>query len=332
MHTVLLPEPIHAEGRKMLEGKVRIVEAPDFSPEILRPLMPDADAIILRTRAKMTRELIQAGQKLKVIARTGAGVDNVDVEAATEREIYICHNPHVNTVSVAEQVLAFLLILAKQIPLLDREVRKGNFGIRYEYLPVNLAGKVLGLVGFGKIGREVAKKAGLGLQMEVQAFDPYLSPSKIAAGGARPAKDMKELFSSSHVVSIHVPLNEETRGLVGKSLLACMRPDAMLINTSRGGIIDEEALAEALRERRIGGAGIDVFAEEPPSQENPLLDLPNVVVTPHSSALTKECAAKMATEAVRQTLEVLSGREPEFVFNREGLKTRMELKETKTDG
>jgi D-3-phosphoglycerate dehydrogenase len=215
---------------------------------------------------------------------------------------------------------------------LDREVRKGNFGIRYEYLPVDLAGKVLGLLGFGKIGREVAKKAGLGLQMEVQAFDPYLSPSEIEAGGAKPAKNMKALFSSSHVVSIHVPLNEETRGLVGKSLLACMRPDAMLINTSRGGIIDEEALAEALRERRIAGAGIDVFAKEPPSQGNPLLDLPNVVVTPHSSALTKECAAKMATEAVRQTLEVLSGKEPEFVFNREGLKTRMRLKETETDG
>ncbi len=119
---------------------------------------------------------------------------------------------------------------------------------------------------------------------------------------------------------------------MGKSLLAYMKPDAMLINTSRGGIIDEEALAEALRERRIAGAGIDVFAEEPPSEGNPLLDLPNVVVTPHSSALTKECAAKMATEAVRQTLEVLSGKEPEYVFNRRGLKTSMRLKETETDG
>ena len=332
MHTVLLPEPIHPEGQKMLEGKVRIVEAADFSAKTLKPLMPEADAIILRTRAKMTRELIQAGGKLKVIARTGAGVDNVDVDAATERKICICHNPHVNTVPVAEQVLAFLLILAKQIPLLDREVRKGNFGIRYEYLPVDLAGKVLGLLGFGKIGREVAKKAGVGLQMEVQAFDPYLSPLEIAAGGAQPVKSMKELFSSSHVVSIHVPLNEETRGLVGKSLLARMKPDAILINTSRGGIIDEEALAEALREKRLAGAGIDVFAEEPPSKGNLLLNLPNVVVTPHSSALTKECAAKMATEAVRQTLEVLSGREPEFVFNREALKTRIQVKEASTDG
>jgi D-3-phosphoglycerate dehydrogenase len=243
-------------------------------------------------------------------------VDNVDVAAATQMGIMVTVVPGANTRSVAEHALTLILALMKQIPLMDREVRRGNFGIRFKNLPRDLAGKTLGLVGLGRIGSELARICRQALDMHILAYDPYLSPETMAAfKGWVEFCGLEKLFRESDVISLHLPFSPETQKLIGAQQLNWMKPEAFLVNTSRGGVIDEAALVQCLQERRIAGAGLDVFAREPLSEDSLLPGLDNVILTPHSAALTRECVIRVAVEAARATLDVFQGKKPDGLVN-----------------
>ena len=319
MKTVLLPEPIRPEGRRLLEGRVRIVEAPDYTPETLRKFIRDAHGIILRTGARITAEIIAEAPHLQVIARTGAGVDNVDLKAATEHKILVCYVPDANVVSVAEHVMSLLLALSKQLKILDEEVRGGNFAVRYRYLSTELWGKTLGIIGLGKIGREVAQRAQNGFGMKVVAYDPYVSPEEARHLDVEPFESLGTMLSQSDAVTLHVPLTGETRGLMGAREFRSMKPSAWFINTSRGGLVDEAALVDALDSGVIAGAGLDVFESEPLDPDSPLTTLSNIILTPHVAGLTNESSIRMAVGAAEAVLDVLEGRTPAHVFNRKDL-------------
>ncbi|UCE55137.1 MAG: hydroxyacid dehydrogenase [Desulfobacterales bacterium] len=320
---VLLPQPIESEAVNLLEqANCAVTVAPNSAPETVLPLMKTAHGLILRTGLTITRDLIAEADDLMVISRTGGGLDNVDVDAATEKGIIVTSNLGVNTVSVVEHVLSLMLSLSKKLPELDRAVRGNNFGIRYQNLPRDVNGKILGLLGFGRIGSEIGRICRQIFSMRIIAFDPCL-PEKLKASYAGQVAfvQLQELLTESDVLSIHVPLSDESRQLVGASQLSMMKADAILINTSRGGVVDEPALIKALQENTLGAAGLDVFSQEPVAPDNPLLKLENVILTPHTAALTRECVIRMATEAARCVLDVFGGREPPNVANREVLKT-----------
>jgi len=318
--TVLLPEPIRPEGRRLLEGRVRIVEAPDHAPDTLKKFIRDAHGVILRTGVRITAEIIAKAPQLQVIARTGAGVDNVDVKAATGRKIYVCNVPDANVVSVAEHVMSLLLALSKQLKVLDEEVHRGNFAVRYQYLSTELWDKTLGIIGLGKIGREVAQRAQRGFGMKVVTFDPYVPSEEANRLGAEPFDSLTKMLSHSDAVTLHVPLMEETRKLMRAREFRSMKPSSWFINTSRGELVDEIALVDALNSGVIAGAGLDVFESEPLDPDSPLTKISNVILTPHVAGLTNESSIRMAIGAAEAVLDVLEGRTPAHVFNREQLK------------
>lgn len=314
---VLLPQLVEQEAVDLLEqaGHTVIVAA-DPKPETVKPLLKDVQAIILRTGITMSRELIEAADDLQVIARTGGGFDNVDVAAATDNGVIVTSNLGVNTISVCEHVLAMMLGLAKKLSVLDKAVRQDNYGIRYQNLSGDLHGKTMGLLGFGRIGYQVATACKQVFTMNVLACDPYL-PDGVKEQYADTVTfvDKHTLCREADVISIHVPLTDETHHSISTAELKAMKPGTIVINTSRGPVIDEDALILALQENQIGGAGLDVLDKEPPDSNNPLLTLDNVVLTPHSAALTSECVIRMATDAADRVNEVLSGRKPINVAN-----------------
>lgn len=319
---VLLPQPIEEEaGAILTEHGLQLVVAPDPSPETVAPLMEKAWAIVLRTGISITRELIEMARNLSTISRTGGGVDNVDLQAATEKGIIVTSSLGVNTASVVEHCLALMMALFKQMPLMDREVRKGNFAIRYKNLPRDLQGKTLGIVGFGRIGSRLAENCRQIFGMKILAYDMYLD-EQIRAKLAPSVEftTIEQLFERSDVVSLHIPLSDQTRGLVDRKLLGLMKPDALIINTSRGEVIREADLVDFLRSRRIAGAGLDVFEQEPPSPDSPLFALDNVIMTPHTAALTGECVLRMATSAAERVVNLWQGYVPDNIANPEVLK------------
>jgi D-3-phosphoglycerate dehydrogenase len=255
----------------------------------------------------------RAGSSLKVIARHGIGVDNVDLAAATERGILVVNTPDAPTESTAEHAVALLLALAKQVAAGDRNLR-GTANIPHSRLQgTELRGRVLGVVGFGRIGRRVAEICGQGLQMRVIAFDPYMT----AMTDVEVVDSLETLLDRADFVSLHPALTAETRHLIGQPELRRMKPTAFLINVSRGPVVDEVALIKALESGQLAGAAMDVFDPEPPSPDNPLFRLPNVVATPHISSFTDLGRQAMSQGAVEQTLQVLRGDRPPFLVNPE---------------
>ncbi len=320
---VLLPQPIESEAIALLEREnCTIASAPDPAPETVLPLLKNAHGLILRTGITITHDLMDAADNLLVISRTGSGLDNVDVAAASEKGIIVTSNLGVNTISVAEHVLSMMLALSKRLAVMDHAVRSGNFGIRYQNLPRDINGKTIGLLGLGRIGCEIGKICHQVFGMQVFAYDPYLPDEKKAEYRSWATfAELYELLSKSDVISIHVPLTDKTRHLVGDAEFSLMKTDAILINASRGGVVNETALVKALQNAEIAGAGLDVFSEEPVQPDNPLLKLDNVILTPHTAALTRECVTRMATEAAKCVLDVFSGREPQNVANRQILES-----------
>jgi len=309
---ILLPQAIEKEAMTILEkAGCDIVLSPDPKPETVLPLMKEANGIILRTGIRMTRELMSHADALRVISRTGAGVDNVDVPAATELGIVVACVPGANARTVAEHALSLIMVLMKQIFALDREVRRDNYGIRYKYLPQDMVGKTLGLIGLGRIGSEIARICHQSFDMRVLAYDPYL-PAEVQEKyrGWVEFCGMEKVFRESDVISLHIPLSPETKNLVGARELGWMKPDAYIVNTSRGGVLDEKALIQVLKDRKIGGAGLDVQAQEPPEKDNPLKGLDNVILTPHTGGLTREMVVRLAVEAAKSAVNILNGRKP----------------------
>jgi len=318
---ILLPQPIEEEAVLLLKNAgIKVVIAPDPKPETVAPLMKKAKGIILRTGIKITNELISKAEDLWTISRTGAGVDNVDVAACSKEGIIVTSSIGANSTSVAEHTISLILALFKQLFLMDKEVRRGNFGIRYKNLPKDLRGKILGVVGFGKIGSLVAKSCYDIFDMKIIAFDPIL-PEEIKKRYIEWVKflSLEDLLKGADVVSIHIPLNKDTKGFIDLEKISLMKPDAFIVNTSRGGVIKEKDLIKALQDRIIAGAGLDVFEKEPIDKNNPLLSMDNVILTPHSAALTKECVVRMATEAAKRVIDLFNGYIPEHIVNPEVL-------------
>ena len=318
---ILLPQPIEKEARALLEAEnLEVVLASDKRAEIVAPLLKGVQAVILRTGIFFSKELMTHANDLWIISRTGAGVDNVDVAAATGMGILVTCIPGANTHSVVEHALALILALAKQLPLMDREVRQDHFDIRFKNLPRDLRGKTFGVVGLGRIGSELARICRLAFGMKILAHDPYLTSEAMSVfQDWVDFCDMEKLFRNADIISVHIPLLPNTKKLIGAREFGWMKSDAFLINTSRGGVLDEEALIQTLRGKKIAGAGLDVFAQEPLEKDNPLKTLDNIILTPHTAALTRECVLRLATEAAKAVIEVLHGKKPQGIVNPEVL-------------
>ena len=313
---VLISQPIHEAGVRLLAEKFEVRVSPDHSPATLVREIRDCSGLLVRT-APIPASVIDAGPGLKIIARHGVGYENIDMAAATRRRIPVAITADANALSVAEHVLVLMGALAKRILEYDGATRKGDWEIRNSYRAIDLNGKVLGILGMGRIGSLVCRKAKAAFDMEVLAYDPVVQRAAMERAGARVVGSIPELLRASDVVTVHTPLTPETKGLIGEAQFKLMRPTAFLINAARGPVVDEQALFTALTEGRIAGAGLDVFDQEPPDPRNPLFTLPNVVLTPHSAGLTVECVIRMATGAARAIVDVLEGRRPPHVVNPE---------------
>jgi D-3-phosphoglycerate dehydrogenase len=261
--------------------------------------------------------VVEAGSLLRIISCHVVGVDKIDVAAASRRGIPVATTPYANTVSVAEHTLSLMLALAKRIIEYDAATRAGRFAIRNTYQAVELSGKLLGILGMGRIGSTVCRKARAAFDMEVLAYDPFISAETIEKIGARPVRTIPELLANVDVLTIHVPYTSDTRGLIGAAEFRQMKPGAFLINTARGPIVDEAALVYALDERQIAGAALDVYDPEPPDAKSPLLRLSNVVLTPHSASLTAEGVVRLATQSAQAIVDIFEGRRPVGVVNPE---------------
>ena len=292
--------------RKAHEVKIHELDAKGLLAEI-----SGVHALIVRSRTKVTKDVLARGTALKVVARAGVGVDNIDVDETTARKIVVVNAPAASTVSVAELAIGHMVSLLRHLPEADRTVKAGKWE-RGKLEGRELFGKTLGLFGSGRIGTEVARRA-QAFGMRVIAYDPYLPPTAAKQAAIR-LVDKEVVFRDSDVLSIHAALTPETRGAIGAMELRKMRPSAILVNCARGEIVDEAALAEALRARTISGAAIDVFTKEPPTG-SPLLDAPNIVFTPHLGASTMEGQARAGAIVADQVLKVLAGKRPEFIVN-----------------
>lgn len=311
MPRILACDRVSAAGIELLRKSAEVVELGAPSEDELIEALSGCDGLIVRSATKVTARVLEHAPGLRVIARAGVGVDNIDVEAATRHGVLVVNSPGGNIIAAAEHTLALLLAAARNIAPADASMKAGEFD-RKRFIGRQVAGKTLGIVGLGKIGGEVARRA-KGLGMELMVYDPYASPELVDGFGAR-LGGLEELLRTSDFVTVHTPLTEETRGLIGAEELAFLKPNAIVVNCARGGIIDEAALIEALRSGRLAGAALDVFEGEP--KANPeLVGLPNVVATPHLGASTTEAQEAVAIDAAEQIVEVLAGRPPRTPVN-----------------
>lgn len=272
----------------------------------------DCDAILLRT-APCTRAVLEAGTGLKIVARHGAGYNNIDLEAAGERGIWVTNTPDATTNSVAEFTLGAIIMAAKRTMLFCDALKRDDFFFKYNHKGSDLMGRVLGIVGLGRIGKAVAKKAYYGLEMKILAYAPTAKPEDIPEYVE--LADWDTLFSRSDFVSLHIPARKENEGCVGEKEFAMMKKTAWLINCARGEVVDQEALAAALKERELAGAFLDVLRSEPFDLSWPLFGMDDVVITPHIASNTEECMRLMAMQAAGQIHKVLSGEKPDWPVN-----------------
>jgi D-3-phosphoglycerate dehydrogenase len=302
--------PFDARDRAALASAgVALVELDGHDPDAIAAAGREADGVFVY-HAKLTAELIARLPALRVIARCGSGYDNVDVAAARARGVEVVYVPDYGVEDVADHTLALLLACARRVPASDRALRDGRW-LSYGQLGTmrRLRGSVLGLLGFGRIARAVGGRAHA-FGMELLVHDPGVDDVDLAIAGARRASDLAELLATADALSIHLPLTAATRGLIGAAELARMRPGALLVNTSRGEIVDEAALAAALAAGRLGGAGLDVFEVEPLPLDSPLIGMESAVVTPHSAAFSEQALAEVRMRALDDVLRVLAGQPP----------------------
>ena len=298
MPRVLIADNLEAAAAETLKKLgVSVDHRPELSknPAELKAVLPTYDAVIVRSAAKITAEMLENPGKLRAIARAGVGVDTIDVVAATRKGVIVMNTPGGNTVSAAEHTIALLMSLSRLVPQADATMKAGKWD-RSKFVGTQVTGKTLGVIGLGRIGREVAKRA-VGLEMKVLAFDPFVTPEKVAEMGYKAAASIEAMLPEVDYLTIHVPLTNDTKSLIGANELAKMKKTARVLNVARGGIIDEQALADALKAGMIAGAGIDVFTVEPAVADNPLLTAPNIVLTPHLGASTVEAQENVAIEA-----------------------------------
>lgn len=308
---ILVAEAVAREGIQLLAADHEVDERLGLSREDLAAVLPEYDALIVRSQVDVDADLIAAGTRLVVIGRAGVGVDNVDLDAATRAGITVVNAPTGNTVAAAEHTLALLYGVARRTAAADASVRVGEWQ-RARFTGRELRGRTLGLIGLGKIGQAIAVRA-RAMEMVVLGVDPFVTAEQAANHGVE-LVSLDELLARADVVSVHVPLTRATRGLIGREAIARMKPGTIVLNVARGGIVDEAAVAEALVTGHLGGAGIDVFEHEPPTG-SPLLTAPNTLLTPHLGASTQEAQVLVAEEVAAQVLDVLAGRSARYAVN-----------------
>jgi len=301
---VLISDALAAPGVEFLKDQgLEVDELLDLSPDELRERIKEYDGLIIRSGTKVTSDIIEAADNLRAIGRAGIGVDNIDVEAASKRGILVANAPESNTIAAAEHTVGLMLSAARRISAADSSMRAGEWK-RGGFKGVELAYKTLGLIGLGHVGSIVARIAN-GFRMRVLAYDPYVSAERMRTMNVYRAESLEEIYEKADFISPHVPSTPQTTGMIGEEAIAKMKPTTYVINASRGGIIDETALYDALKEERLAGAALDVFEEEPP-EDSPLLKLENFVSTPHLGASTVEAqdrAGRIAAEQVAVALE-----------------------------
>lgn len=300
---VLVSDALSDEGLSKLKEHSEVDLKPDITPDELVAEIGAYDALVVRSRSKVTAEVIEAGKKLKVIGRAGVGVDNIDVDKATEKGIIVLNAPHGNTISTAEHAFAMLISLARNIALADSSVKKGEWN-RSAFTGVELNKKTLGIVGMGRIGTEVAKRA-RAMGMKIITYDPYVSAEQAEKVGVEMVL-FEDLLKEADFITLHLPMGSSTHHLIGEKELSMMKPGVRIINCARGGLVDEDALFKALQEGKVAGAALDVFEEEPPVNCD-LLKLDNVIVTPHLGALTREAQTNVALQVAEQVIKALQG-------------------------
>ncbi len=295
MFKILAADPISDSGLQVFQGNghFSLESRQKLSPDELKKAVADVDAIIVRSETQITAEILAAAKKVKIVGRAGVGVDNIDVNAASRRGVVVVNVPGGNTISAAEHTVALLLALSRNIPQANTSVKAGEWK-RSQFTGTELQGKILGLVGMGRIGREVAKRA-QSFGMQILGYDPYASEEYAKTFNIKLAT-LDEIYAQADYITVHVPLNDSTKYMFNAKTLAKLKPGVRLINCARGGIIEEKALAEALKSGQVKGAALDVFESEPPAKDNPLFGLPNVIVTPHLGAATEEAQVKVAQE------------------------------------
>lgn len=311
---LVVADPIHETGIERLKQRFHVV----LPSEQDTVLLEQAEVVVVRT-LPITEAWLERTPRLKLIAKHGSGVDNIDMTAATQRGIIVANTPGgANATAVAEGAVTLMLAVLRRICDMDRLVREGRFSERWSILLGDLTGRRLGLVGFGQIARNVARICGSGFGMQISAYDPFVPREDMAALGVSKVDDLLTLMGND-VISIHIPFSPKTKNLIGEKELGAMPPTSIIVNTSRGGIVDEAALARALAAGEIGGAGIDVFDQEPPSSDHPLLRLSNVVLSPHVAGVTSGSMQGMALAVAEVVEKVMNGGRPATVINPETL-------------
>ncbi len=311
MPKILITDSIHDDAVEILKRVGDVEIATGLTPDELKEKIKDADAIVIRSGTKLTKDIIDAAENLKVIARAGVGVDNVDLNAATEKGIIVVNSPDASSISVAELAIGLMLSAARNIPQATASLKRGEWD-RKSFKGVELYGKTLGIIGLGRIGQQVAKRA-QAFGMNIVGYDPYI-PVDVAKNMGVELMEVDDLCKVSDFITLHVPLTPKTKHIIGKEQISLMKKNAIIVNCARGGLIDEEALYEALKDKKIRGAGLDVFEEEPP-KDNPLLTLDNVIGTPHQGASTVEAQKSAGTVVAEQVVKILSGKPAENVVN-----------------
>jgi D-3-phosphoglycerate dehydrogenase / 2-oxoglutarate reductase len=331
VNKILVVEHIHQAAEDMMAQKARLVFPQPQNVAGIFAAIGDCDALVVRN-TKITREIMQAAPKLAAIGRHGVGYDSIDIAAATELRIPVVYTPAANTESVAEIAIGFMLALGRKIvqaypamqseELLSDTVTLSVMAQRRGLVNFDLWGKTLGIIGVGRIGSSVAKKMIAAFNFKVLGYDPYVDAPTLASIGVQKVDRLEEMLPQCDFVTLHCPGGAETRHMINANMLACVKPSAYLINTARGSVVDEAALLQALQNKKIAGAAIDVYDPEPPRPGNPLLHLENVIVTPHYCAMTAESLYNMATVVAQGVLDVLAGKPPQFQVNPEIWNTR----------
>jgi D-3-phosphoglycerate dehydrogenase len=308
---VLITEPISDEGIDILRNYAQVDIKLELEPEEIVSIIGDYEALVVRSQTRVPAEVIQAGEKLQVIARAGAGIDNIDVDEATRRGIAVVNAPTGNTVSAAEHTIALMLALARHIPKASATLKSGIWQ-RTEFMGTEIRNKTLGIIGLGSVGSEVARRA-RGLEMKLIGYDPFISVDHAHSLHVE-LVSLEQLLKESDFITLHLPLTASTKRLIGAKQLSLVKPTVRIINTARGGLIDEQAVAKAVKEKRVAGAAIDVFAIEP-TTESVLFESDNIIVTPHLGASTTEAQAMVAKDIASQIIDVFKGQPARYAVN-----------------
>lgn len=314
LYKVLVSDSLSASGLAPLRAAsgIEVDVRTGLPPAKLLEIIGDYDALLVRSSTTVTADLIQAGKRLRVVGRAGVGVDNIDVDAATQAGVIVVNAPTGNVVAAAEHTVAMLLALARHIPQADAHVRAGQWK-RNQFLGVEVRNKILGTVGLGRVAQEVVRRA-QGLGMHVIAFDPYVSADYAAQRGVR-LVSMDDLLAESDFLTVHVPLTAQTANLIDRDQLARMKPTARLLNVARGGVINEHALVEAIQAGTIAGAALDVFTDEPLGADSPLRSADKIILTPHLGGSTLEAQEQVAEDVALQVIDVLNDRPARYAVN-----------------